>query len=82
MVGSDWDSHPGPVDDKRVDLTEEHDLRYWTTEFACTAEQLIAALKSVGVVADEVGAYLAARSAARPPQPAHFSLQGASPRIC
>lgn len=50
---------PGPVDETRVELTEDDDLRYWTAEFACTAEQLIDALGCVGVDAAAVGDYLA-----------------------
>ncbi len=55
-----------PVDHQRVDLTEDFDLRYWTTEFACTPLQLITALQSVGVIAVDVGSYFADRRSAVP----------------
>ena len=49
----------GPVDLARVDLTEAHEFHYWTTEFACTPQQLIDALGSAGVDAAAVGRYFA-----------------------
>lgn len=49
----------GPVDEKRVDLTDERDLRYWTTRFGCTPLQLVAALQCVGVLAADVGRHVA-----------------------
>jgi hypothetical protein len=55
-----------PVDHQRVDLTEDFDLRYWTAEFACTPEQLITALQSVGVIAVDVGSYFADRRSVVP----------------
>ncbi len=56
-----------PVDHQRVELTEDFDIRYWTTEFACTPAQLITALQSVGVIADDVGNYFADRRSVVPP---------------
>lgn len=50
----------GPVDSERVDLSEDDELRYWTTRLGCTAEQLVVALQAVGVSAAAVGAYLCA----------------------
>jgi len=50
----------GPVDSERVDLSEDDELRYWTTRLGCTAEQLVVALQAVGVSAAAVGAYLGA----------------------
>lgn len=51
---------PGPVDAARIELTEEHELSYWTARFACTTEQLVDALETVGVDAAAVGSYFAA----------------------
>jgi len=34
-------------------------LRYWTTEFGCTPDELRLAVGAVGVSADDVRAYLA-----------------------
>lgn len=55
-----------PVDDQRVELTDDFDLRYWTTEFACTPAQLITALQSVGVFAGDVGNYFEDRRSVLP----------------
>ncbi len=53
---------PGPVDPSRVDLTEEHEISYWTEAFNCSAVRLIDALKAVGVDATAVARYIAAES--------------------
>lgn len=50
----------GPVDSERIDLNEDHELRYWTHELGCTAIQLLAALEAVGVKSSAVAAYLGA----------------------
>jgi Protein of unknown function (DUF3606) len=52
--------YAGPVDFNRVDLTEVREFRYWTDHFACTPQQWIEALGSVGVEAAAVGRYFAA----------------------
>lgn len=51
-------TNPGPVDSSRIELNEEHELRYWTEELGCTSHQLLAALKSVGVSARAVAEHL------------------------
>jgi hypothetical protein len=38
----------GPQDRSRVALGEEWELRYWTKELNCTAEQLRQAVKDAG----------------------------------
>jgi hypothetical protein len=50
----------GPVDSERIELSEDHEFRYWTTRLGCTAEQLVVALQTVGVSATAVGTYLGA----------------------
>ncbi len=56
------DDHlPGPVDRARVELVEDHELRFWTREFGCSATHLLDAMESVGVDAAAVGRYLAMR---------------------
>jgi hypothetical protein len=52
---------PGPVDRARVELVEDHELRFWTREFGCSATHLLDAMESVGVDADAVARYLAMR---------------------
>jgi hypothetical protein len=44
----------GPADRTRIDLRDEYDVRYWTTAFGVTAEQLKAAVKAVGPMAADV----------------------------
>jgi len=53
-----------PVDSERVDLTEHEDLNFWTREFDCTSDQLVAALLTVGVRATAVRAHLRRLAAA------------------
>lgn len=52
---------PGPVDCARVELNEDHELRYWTQAFDCTANELLEALACVGVNAQAVEAHLRSR---------------------
>ena len=44
----------GPQDAQRVNVHEEYEVRHWTEKFHCTAEQLKAAVKKVGVMAADV----------------------------
>lgn len=55
----------GPVDSERIDLSDDDELRYWTTRLGCDAEQLIVALQAVGVSAAAVCAYLGAGTPSR-----------------
>lgn len=48
----------GAQDRARVNINEDHEVRYWTKKFGVTEEQLIAAVSVVGVSADEVEQYL------------------------
>jgi hypothetical protein len=41
-----------------ISLDEPHDLRSWTENLKCTAEQLRAAVKAVGNSADVIRRYL------------------------
>ena len=56
----------GPIDRSRVDLSEDQEFRYWTTRFACTPEQLVAALKIVGVSAAAVDQFIRAQGREAP----------------
>ena len=67
----------GPVDSERVDLSEDDELRYWTTRLGCTAEQLVVALQAVGVSAAAVGAYLGAGAQPRA-APGHNERESSS----
>ena len=55
---SDDKSNRGPQDRARINVNEDYELAYWTKALGCTAEQLKAAVKAVGVSADAVRAHL------------------------
>jgi len=44
----------GAQDRRRVNLNQEHEVRYWTEEFGCTEEHLSEAVSRVGSLADRV----------------------------
>ena len=48
----------GPADGTRVNVGEDYEVSYWCGKFGCTAEQLKAAVKNVGVMARDVEAAL------------------------
>lgn len=50
----------GPADASRINVHQDHELRYWTEKFGCTREQLQAAVKAAGTSADAVERHLAA----------------------
>ena len=62
---SDDKSKRGDADRSRINIREDHEIRYWSTKFDCTREQLVDAVESVGAIADKVELYLAAESARR-----------------
>jgi DNA-binding transcriptional regulator PaaX len=55
---SDDKSNRGPADAKRINVKEDYEVRYWTKEFGISEDQLRAAVKRVGVMADDVRAEL------------------------
>jgi hypothetical protein len=48
----------GPADAARINLNEEHELRYWTKTFNVSEAKLRSAVASAGVMADRVRSYL------------------------
>ena len=44
----------GPADAKRINLNEDYEVLYWTTELEVTEEKLRETVKKVGVMADDV----------------------------
>lgn len=44
----------GPADRTRVNIHEDWEVSYWCKEFACTKEQLVACVKSAGVMVSDV----------------------------
>jgi hypothetical protein len=49
----------GERDRLRINVHEEHEVRYWTKELNVTREELERAVKAVGVMAADVRKYLA-----------------------
>lgn len=48
----------GPQDRARINLNEEHELRYWTKALGVSEVQLREAVQTVGVSTDAVQAHL------------------------
>lgn len=48
----------GPQDRSRINVHEDHEVRYWTQELNVTKEELAQAVKAVGVSAQAVRDYL------------------------
>ncbi|HTI45222.1 MAG TPA: DUF3606 domain-containing protein [Casimicrobiaceae bacterium] len=48
----------GPKDPMRVDLSDQDDVRYWTTALGCTRGDLGQAVAAVGPLAERVRHYL------------------------
>jgi hypothetical protein len=57
-------SNRGGSDRKRVNINEEHEVRYWTQRFGCSEAELRQAVDQVGVVAEDVEAHLSGRKGA------------------
>ncbi|HZR03050.1 MAG TPA: DUF3606 domain-containing protein [Burkholderiales bacterium] len=51
---SDDKSKKGPADRTRVNVNEDYELRYWSEKFGVSPDTLRAAVKKVGVMADDV----------------------------
>jgi Protein of unknown function (DUF3606) len=51
---SDDKTKTRPHDALRVNVHEDYELEYWSKKFRCTSEQLKAAVKKAGVMADDV----------------------------
>lgn len=47
-----------PQDAQRVNVNQEHELRYWTDKFGVSAERLKSAVERVGPMAEDVAAEL------------------------
>lgn len=48
----------GPADASRINVNEEHELRYWTTALEVSESELRAAVAAAGVMAKDVRAHL------------------------
>ena len=51
-------SNRGEQDRSRINVSQEHELRYWTNKFGVTQEQLKAAVQAVGSSVDRVREHL------------------------
>jgi hypothetical protein len=51
---SDDLKNKGPQDRARINLHEEHEVRYWTKKFGVTEDELKKAVASAGVSAEAV----------------------------
>lgn len=48
----------GQQDRIRINVNEEHEVRYWTQELGVTREELERAVKTVGVMVEDVRKHL------------------------
>jgi hypothetical protein len=48
----------GQMDRIRINVNEEHEVRYWTEELGVTREELEQAVKTVGVMVEDVRKHL------------------------
>ncbi|MGF6275886.1 hypothetical protein ABIB38_004292 [Massilia sp. UYP11] len=55
---SDDLNNRGQQDRIRINVNEEHEVRYWTQELGVTREELEQAVKTVGVMVDDVRKHL------------------------
>jgi Protein of unknown function (DUF3606) len=49
-----------PQDAQRVNIHQEHELRYWTQKFGVSAETLREAVQQVGPMVEDVADYIGA----------------------
>lgn len=55
---ADDKSNRGPADAARINVNEDHEVRYWTKALGVTEERLRSAVASAGVMAKDVRAHL------------------------
>ncbi|MNI76408.1 hypothetical protein D3C73_1326360 [compost metagenome] len=55
---SDDLTNRGPQDRARINVNEDHELRYWTKELGVSEERLKEAVKAVGVAVEAVKEHL------------------------
>lgn len=55
---SDDLTNRGPQDRARINVSEDHELRYWTKELGVSEERLKEAVKAVGVSVESVREHL------------------------
>jgi hypothetical protein len=52
----------GTQDRSRINMSQEHEVRYWTEKLGCTADELRAAVEAVGPMAEAVEQRVRGRS--------------------
>ena len=52
----------GRADDTRINIHQDHELRYWSRRLGTTAEQLRSAVRAVGPMVKDVKRHLGIRS--------------------
>jgi len=58
MIMADNLDNRGQQDRDRINVNEEHEVRYWTETLGVTRDQLEAAVREVGVMAKDVREHL------------------------
>jgi len=56
---SDDTKRPGSPDSKRINVEQEHEVRYWSAALNVTPDRLREAVKAAGTSAEAVRKYLA-----------------------
>jgi hypothetical protein len=59
---ADDTSNRGQQDRSRINISQEHEVRYWTETLGVSQDQLKAAVQAVGNSADKVREHLGKRS--------------------
>jgi hypothetical protein len=58
MTMADSTEHRGPQDRSRINMNQEHEVRYWTEKFGVSREKLERAVQAVGPSAENVQKHL------------------------
>jgi len=59
---SDDTAQRGPRDSSRINVNQEHEVRYWTKTLGVSEDELRRAVGEVGVSADKVREHLSGRA--------------------
>jgi hypothetical protein len=70
-----------PADRKRIDMSQEHECRYWSGRFDLTPERLKPVVQGVGPMVDDVARVLGAPSISGDGARAGLSLVVCSPAV-
>jgi hypothetical protein len=68
---SDDTTQRGPSDRSRINLTQEHEVRYWTQALGVSEAELSRAVGAVGSSADKVREFLRAKGGSKLPPNTH-----------